>query len=68
MREVEAEHRPYSSAELATAEKLRRRVIAGSKKQIAARLSQLAKDLSSTKWWWLHGLTIRLRAIVLMNC
>ena len=45
MREVGAEHRPYSSAESATAEKLRRRAIAGPKKQIAARLSQLAKDL-----------------------
>ena len=32
MREVGAEDRPYSSAESATAEKLRRRVTAGSKK------------------------------------
>jgi hypothetical protein len=32
MREVGAEHRPYSSAELATAEKLRLSAIAGSKK------------------------------------
>jgi hypothetical protein len=45
MREVGAEHRPYSFAESATAEKLRRRRSLDLKKQIAARLRQLAKDL-----------------------
>jgi luciferase family oxidoreductase group 1 len=37
--------RPYSPAELATAEKLRRKAIIGSPEQVAARLKELAKSL-----------------------
>jgi alkanesulfonate monooxygenase SsuD/methylene tetrahydromethanopterin reductase-like flavin-dependent oxidoreductase (luciferase family) len=37
--------RPYSSEELATAEKLRRKAIVGPPEQVAARLNQLAKNL-----------------------
>jgi luciferase family oxidoreductase group 1 len=37
--------RPYTSAELATAEKLRRKAIVGSSEQVAARLKELAKSL-----------------------
>lgn len=37
--------RPYSVAEMRTAEKLRRKAIVGSKEQVAARLTELAKIL-----------------------
>ncbi len=37
--------RPYSPAELATAEKLRRKAIVGSADHVAARLKELAKSL-----------------------
>ena len=37
--------RPYSAAELATAEKLRRKAIVGSSEQVAARLQELARSL-----------------------
>jgi alkanesulfonate monooxygenase SsuD/methylene tetrahydromethanopterin reductase-like flavin-dependent oxidoreductase (luciferase family) len=37
--------RPYSSAEMATAEKLRHKAIVGSAEQVAARLKELAKSL-----------------------
>ena len=37
--------RPYSFAEMRTAEKLRRKAIVGSKEQVAARLDELAKNL-----------------------
>ena len=37
--------RPYSSAELAIAEKLHRKAIVGSSEQVAARLKELAKGL-----------------------
>jgi luciferase family oxidoreductase group 1 len=37
--------RPYSLAELATAEKLRRKAIVGTKDQVAVRLEELAKSL-----------------------
>ena len=37
--------RPYSPAELATAEKLHRKAIVGSTEQVAARLKELAKSL-----------------------
>jgi luciferase family oxidoreductase group 1 len=37
--------RPYSVAEMRTAEKLRRKAIVGSKEQVAARLTELAKNL-----------------------
>jgi alkanesulfonate monooxygenase SsuD/methylene tetrahydromethanopterin reductase-like flavin-dependent oxidoreductase (luciferase family) len=37
--------RPYSLAEMRTAEKLRRKAIVGSKEQVTARLSGLAKEL-----------------------
>jgi alkanesulfonate monooxygenase SsuD/methylene tetrahydromethanopterin reductase-like flavin-dependent oxidoreductase (luciferase family) len=38
--------RPYSSEEMATAEKLRRKEIVGSSEQVAARLKELAKRLA----------------------
>ena len=41
----EEAERPYSSAEMATAEKLRRKAIVGSSDQVAARLKELAKGL-----------------------
>ena len=41
----EEAERPYSPAELATAEKLRRKAIVGSSEQVAARLKELAKSL-----------------------
>ena len=41
----EEAERPYSPAELATAEKLRRKAIVGSAKRVAARLKELAKTL-----------------------
>ena len=41
----EEAERPYSSAEMATAEKLRRKVIVGSSDQVAVRLKELAKSL-----------------------
>jgi luciferase family oxidoreductase group 1 len=41
----EEAERPYSSAELATAEKLHRKAIVGSAEQVAARLKELAKGL-----------------------
>ncbi|HEU5464276.1 MAG TPA: LLM class flavin-dependent oxidoreductase, partial [Candidatus Binatia bacterium] len=41
----EKAERPYSPAELATAEKLRRKAIVGSADQVAARLRDLAKIL-----------------------
>jgi luciferase family oxidoreductase group 1 len=37
--------RPYSLAEMRTAEKLRRKAIVGSKEQVTARLTELAKEL-----------------------
>jgi luciferase family oxidoreductase group 1 len=37
--------RPYSVAEMRTAEKLRRKAIVGSKEQVAARLTELARNL-----------------------
>jgi luciferase family oxidoreductase group 1 len=44
MRPEEAE-RPYSPAEIATAEKLRRKAIVGTAQQVAARLKELGKSL-----------------------
>lgn len=41
----EEAERPYSSAEMATAQKLRRKAIVGSKEQVAERLKELAKSL-----------------------
>jgi luciferase family oxidoreductase group 1 len=41
----EEAERPYSTAEMATAEKLHRKAIVGSTKQVAARLKELAKSL-----------------------
>jgi luciferase family oxidoreductase group 1 len=41
----EEAERPYSPAEMATAEKLRRKAIVGSSEQVAARLKVLAKTL-----------------------
>ncbi|MGH7797517.1 MAG: LLM class flavin-dependent oxidoreductase [Candidatus Binatia bacterium] len=41
----EEAERPYTSAELATAEKLRHKAIVGSSQQVAARLNELAKSL-----------------------
>src|SRR5436309_462387 len=41
----EEAERPYSSVEIATAEKLRRKAIVGSAEQVAARLKDLAKNL-----------------------
>ncbi|MGH7872343.1 MAG: LLM class flavin-dependent oxidoreductase [Candidatus Binatia bacterium] len=41
----EEAERPYSAAELATAEKLRRKAIVGSAEQVTARLKELAKNL-----------------------
>ena len=41
----EEAERPYSPAELATAEKLHRKAIVGSAEQVAARLKELAKSL-----------------------
>jgi alkanesulfonate monooxygenase SsuD/methylene tetrahydromethanopterin reductase-like flavin-dependent oxidoreductase (luciferase family) len=41
----EEAERPYSSVEIATAEKLRRKAIVGSAEQVAARLKELAKNL-----------------------
>ena len=41
----EEAERPYSLAEMATAEKLRRKSIVGSAEQVAARLKELAKGL-----------------------
>jgi luciferase family oxidoreductase group 1 len=41
----EEAERPYSPAELATADKLRRKAIVGSAEQVAARLKELAKSL-----------------------
>jgi luciferase family oxidoreductase group 1 len=41
----EEAERPYSPAEMATAEKLHRKAIVGSSEQVAARLKQLAKSL-----------------------
>jgi luciferase family oxidoreductase group 1 len=41
----EEAERPYSAAELATVEKLRRKAIVGSSEQVAARLKELAKGL-----------------------
>ena len=41
----EEAERPYSAAEMATAEKLRRKAIIGSSDQVAARLKELAKSL-----------------------
>jgi luciferase family oxidoreductase group 1 len=41
----EEAERPYSSMEMATAEKLRRKAIVGSAEQVAARLKELAKSL-----------------------
>jgi luciferase family oxidoreductase group 1 len=42
----EEAERPYSAAEIATAEKLRRKAIAGSAEEVAARLKQLAESLA----------------------
>jgi alkanesulfonate monooxygenase SsuD/methylene tetrahydromethanopterin reductase-like flavin-dependent oxidoreductase (luciferase family) len=41
----EEAERPYSAAELATAEKLRRKAIVGSSEYVAGRLTELAKSL-----------------------
>ena len=41
----EEAERPYSSEEMATAEKLRRKAIVGSAEQVTARLKELAKSL-----------------------
>ena len=41
----EEAERPYSSEEMATAEKFRRKAIVGSVEQVAARLKELAKSL-----------------------
>ena len=41
----EEAERPYSAAEMATAEKLRRKAIVGSSEQVTARLKELAKSL-----------------------
>jgi len=41
----EEAERPYSPAEMATAEKLRRKAIIGSSEQVDARLKELAKSL-----------------------
>ena len=41
----EEAERPYSSDEMATAEKLRRKAIVGSAEQVAVRLKELAKSL-----------------------
>ena len=65
----EEAERPYSTAELATAEKMRRKAIVGSAEQVAARLTDLAKSLELEELvivTWTYDATPRHRSYELL--
>ena len=65
----EEAERPYSAMEMATAQKLRRKAIVGSSKQVAARLNELAKSLQLDELvivTWTYDSAPRLRSYELL--